>query len=334
MRATLAGWWARRFSYGVVAGASLLGWLWPTAAPAVLGPVLLVGLLGLGLAHGACDQHVLPAAGLVRQKGRRYLRQFVPGYLGVAALAGLGWWCWPGAAVAAFFLLTVWHWGSADAPAQPGQRAQWLAHSVLRGALLFAVPAQWWPTKTQQSVNGLLQFAGAQPLSASWFGHLAGWLGPAVGLGHLVLWASYARQGAQPRWLLDLGEVLLLVGLFSTLPPLLALGTYFVFWHSLQHVLRLNRLFGYAAPTGRRWASSALGRELLFFGRQALPLLLVTLGALAVVYLLWPARLAAADAWLGVAVVAAAVLTLPHALLVSVVLDAANWRTPQPKGLE
>jgi hypothetical protein len=49
-----------------LAGASLLGLVVPGAALSVLGPLVLAGLLGLGLAHGACDQLVLPAVGLVR----------------------------------------------------------------------------------------------------------------------------------------------------------------------------------------------------------------------------------------------------------------------------
>ena len=222
----------------------------------------------------------------------------------------------------------MWHWGSADAPAQPGQRGRWLAHSLLRGALLFAVPARWWPADVQHSVNGLLVFAGAQPLPPSLFLTLAAWLGPLVGVGHLALWGSYARQGDLRRGCTDAGEVLLLTSLFVVLPPLLALGVYFVSSHSLQHVLRLNRLLGYAAPASRAPAWAALGRELTFFIRRALPLLLVSVAALLGVYLFLPARLANRDTWLSLALIAAAVLTLPHALLVSVVMDAANWRAP------
>jgi len=48
-------------------------------------------------------------------------------------------------------------------------------------------------------------------------------------------------------------------------------------------------------------------------------------------YLLVPARLAALDTLLGIAVVTAAILTLPHALLVSVALDSGNWRAGKNK---
>jgi Brp/Blh family beta-carotene 15,15'-monooxygenase len=316
----------QHFSYAAIAGASLLGLVVPGAALPVLGPLVLAGLLGLGLAHGACDQLVLPAMGMVRSSKGSYLVQFVGGYLSVAAVAALGWWQWPGAAVSCFFLLTVWHWGSADAPSQPGRRWLWLAHSLLRGVLLFAVPMQSWPAEIQHSVNGLLVLTGAAPLATTWFTNLVAWLGPAVAAGHVLLWGCYAAQREIKRWLTDIGEVGLLTGLFIALPPLLALGVYFVFWHSFQHILRLNRVFGYSGGGSLRLAGAALRKEVTFFIRRALPSLLLSLVVPAGLYGLLPARLAAGDALLGIAVGTAAILTLPHALLVSLVLDAAKWQ--------
>ena len=316
------------YSYGAVGTAIGLGMLGPDWAGAVLGPVLLAGLVGLGMAHGACDQLVLPAHHHLRGPRWRYLLRFGMGYLALAGAVGVGWWQWPTATVGLFFGLTAWHWGSADAPAHP-RRSVWLAHSLLRGALLFAVPAWAWPAETAQHVQGLLALAGAAPATGFWVGSSIGAVALALVLaGHLGLWAVLARQQAVGRAHRDAQEVLLLGGLCAALPPLLALGVYFVFWHSLQHVLRLTPLLGYAAGPGRTW--TALGRELVFFSRRALPVLLVSGGALAGAYALGRAWLPAQDAWLGLAVLAASVVTLPHALLVSVVMDAPKWR-PGPR---
>lgn len=309
--------WA--YSYGAVAAAGCAGAAFPQEAAAALGPLLLVGLVGLGVAHGACDQLVLPAYRPVRGSWGRYLLRFSLGYLGLAGVVGLVWWRWPAAAVGLFFGLTVWHWGSADAPAYP-RSGLWVAHSVLRGALLLAVPAWWWPAETAHSVNGLLQLTGGTAVAASlWAG-----LGPAVVVGHLALWGFLGWQRAFARWRRDAREVLLLTGLLVALPPLLALGVYFVFWHSLQHVLRLTSAFGYVASEQVR-RPLPLGRELFFFGRRALPVFAVSLAAVALPYALgiaphW------SQAGLGLAVVAASVVTLPHALLVSLVMDAPKWR--------
>nr|WP_262903485.1 Brp/Blh family beta-carotene 15,15'-dioxygenase [Hymenobacter psoromatis] len=319
------------FSYLAVASASGVGLAFPGVTPAVLGPIVVVGLVVLGLAHGACDQLVLPATGQVRRSQRAYLGRFVLGYLSLAAVAGLGWWYWPGVAVGLFFMLTIWHWGSADAPAQPGQLLLWLAHSLLRGALLFAVPAWWWPAEIQHSVNGLLTFAGAVPLGAAGFTSVAQGLWPLVGVGHLVLWAYYIKHREFKRAYTDCREVVLLTVLLLTVPPLLALGVYFVFWHSLQHMLRLNRVFGHVALGGHRRAWATLGQEVVFFIRRALPLLVVSLAVPIGLYLLVPAKLAALDTLLGIVVITAAILTLPHALLVSIALDSANWRAGKDK---
>ncbi|MGI4759697.1 MAG: Brp/Blh family beta-carotene 15,15'-dioxygenase [Janthinobacterium lividum] len=317
------------YSYGAVVLASCVGALFPEGAARVLGPVLLVGLLGLGIAHGACDQLVLPAYRPGRSTGWAYLLRFGAGYLGLAIVVGLGWWWRPGAAVGLFFLLSAWHWGSADAPAYP-RRGVWLLHSLLRGALLLLLPAGWWPLETAQHVNGLLALAGAAPLVAShWPGVVAG-LGGLVLAGHLVLWAYFSWQRVPGRWHHDALEVGLLAGLFWALPPLLGLGVYFVFWHSLQHVLRLTPLLGYRAKAGRPWL--ALGQEMAFFGRRALPMLGLSGILLASAYALQRTWLSGGSTWLGLAVLAAAVLTLPHALLVSLVMDAPKWQRAS-KGL-
>jgi len=318
------------FSYIAVAVASCLGLVFPRALPTVLGPVLLIGLVVLGLAHGACDQLVLPAVGQVKGSQRTYLLKFVLAYLGLAVLAGLGWRHWPGATISLFLLLTVWHWGSADAPTQPGQLRLWLLHSILRGSLLFAVPARWWPIEVMHSVNGLLVFAGAAALKAAWFEVVRG-LWPLVGIGHLVLWGYYAKQQQSQRWHTDVWEVLLLTSLFVSLPPLLALGVYFIFWHSLQHMLRLNRVFGYATTRSERMTWASLGKEVAFFIRRASPILVVSLVVPAGLYMVLPPKLAALDTLLGIAVMTAAILTLPHALLVSVVLDSPVWRAGENK---
>lgn len=320
-------WLPQYFSYVIVAGASLLGLCCPALAPTILAPVLLIGLVVLGLAHGACDQLVLPALAPAQRRPGRQMLLFILGYLSLAALVGLGWRYWPTGAVAAFFLLTVWHWGSADAPAQTGQRTVWLLHSLLRGALFFALPATWWPAEARHSTNGLLLFAGSTLVPAVQFTFYARALLALVGAGHLGLWGYYGWQRETARVGTDVGEVALLATLFMVLPPLPATGVYFVFWHSLQHALRLNRLFGFTASNEPRSVWRVLGQEVLFFIRQALPLVLVSLAGSGALYFILPAaQRASPDVWLSLALAVAAMLTLPHALLVSLVMDAANWR--------
>ncbi|HEX8327906.1 MAG TPA: Brp/Blh family beta-carotene 15,15'-dioxygenase [Hymenobacter sp.] len=321
-----ADWLRRRYSYAAVLALTGVGVAFPAAAGLLLGVPLAVGMVVLGVAHGACDQWVVPA-GAPSAGGWRYWLRFLAGYLGLAALVGVLWWQWPAATVGLFFVLTVWHWGSADAPAATQvPRTWWLGHSLLRGLFLFAVPAWRWPAETADVVNGLLTFAGAPTLGAAAFaGGVAG-LGLLVGGGHLALWALYARHRRWAWLTTELVEVAVLAALFVAVPPRLSVGVYFVFWHSLQHVLRMNHWLGYTAPRAR----PALLPQLAFFLRRAAPLLLVSCAALLGLGYLLAGRLPNPAAWFSLALVVASVVTLPHALLVTLVMDAGYWQRPQP----
>lgn len=312
----------QHYSYAVVLAAGLVGWLAPAWAGWVLGPILLLGLVLLGVAHGACDQYVVPAThpALARHPGR-YWAAFLGGYLGLAAAVGLLWWTRPGLAVAFFFGLSAWHWGSGDAPGAR-YRAQWLAHSLLRGALLFAVPLWFWPAETRTLINDLLALAGAAPVGAPALDNTADWLGLLVLVGHAGLWGSYWLTRQLRLAHTDMQEVLLLSFLLVALPPILSASVYFVFWHSLQHVLRMTTLMG--QPFGGSWA--ALGAQLGFFLRRSAPLLAISMAGLAGLYGLAWARAASGPMLISLALLVASVVTLPHALLVTLGLDAVRWR--------
>ena len=312
----------QRYSYAAVLVAVAVGGLAPAAANWLLGPALLVGMVLLGVAHGACDQFVVPAThpALAGSKGRSWAG-FLGGYLGLAAAVGALWWWHPGVAVALFFGLTAWHWGSADAPLAR-YRVQWIAHSLLRGGLIFAVPLWHRPAETQSTVNGLLTLAGAAPIDTDATAYATAVLVPVVVGGILLLWGSYLWQHQGSLVATDAFETLLLVTLLLVLPPVLSGGVYFVCWHSLQHVLRMNQLLDRAPTTTRR----SLWAELRFFLQRSAPLLLISLAGLALVFGMAWARAASATVLVSLTLLAASVVTLPHALLVTLGMDAARWR--------
>ena len=317
-----SSWPQRRYSYAAVLALAGLGAAFPAAAGRLLSLPLAVGMVLLGVAHGACDQLVVPAAGRA-SSGWRYWLGFLGGYLGLAGVVGVLWWRWPAPAVGIFLALTVWHWGSADAPGpNPVPLGLWLAHSVLRGLLLFAVPAWCWPVETAGVINNLLTFTGAAPLGMAAFAAGARVLAGVTLGGHLGLWLWYARHQRGAGLPTEVLEVLLLTGLFVALPPRLSVGVYFVFWHSLQHVLRLTGWLGYTPAT----PGPALLPRLVFFLRRAAPLLLLSCGALLALGYLAAAHQPDANTWFSLALVVASIVTLPHALLVTMVMDAARWR--------
>ena len=311
-----------RYSYAAVGAAVVLALAAPDAVAYVLVPLLVVGMVVLGIAHGACDQFVVPGVNPARRVGQwRYLLRFGMAYLALAAVVVGLWWWWPGFTVGLFFLLTAWHWGSADAPRQRHSATLWVAHSLTRGAFLFAVPALCWPAETRGIVNDLLTFAGGAPVAAPAFARGAAVLGPVAAGGLLLVWSLLAWRRAYAPLRADLTQTLVLLVLLAALPPVLSVAVYFVFWHSLQHVLRMNRVMGYAADTAAGYSGRELLRQLGFFTRRALPLLLVSLGAIWVLYQLMLPRLPDGSALFSLALVVASVVTLPHALLVSLVLD-------------
>jgi hypothetical protein len=77
-------------------------------------------------------------------------------------------------------------------------------------------------------------------------------------------------------------------------------------------------------PFGGSWA--ALGAQLGFFLRRSAPLLAISMAALAGLYGLAWARAASGPMLISLALLVASVVTLPHALLVTLGLDAARWR--------
>jgi hypothetical protein len=117
-------------------------------------------------------------------------------------------------------------------------------------------------------------------------------------------------------------EVGLLITLLVVLPPLLSAGVYFVFWHSLHHVLRMNQLMGRPLLTRRL----ILGAELGFFLKRSAPLLTVSVAGLAVLYGIAWSQAATASVFVSLALLVASIVTLPHALLVTLGMDAVHWR--------
>jgi len=319
----------RRYSYVAVLVLMALGVVFPSAAGMLLGVPLAVGMVVLGVAHGACDQFVVPAhqpTG-VALRSWNYWWRFLLGYLGLAAAVGVLWWFWPAATVAGFFLLTVWHWGSADAPTGTQVSAgEWLTHSLMRGLLIFAVPAWCRAAETMGLVNELLAFVGAAPVRTPLFQTITTVLMLLVVAGHVVLWALYAKRAQLALLKTDLLEVLLLCLLFAALPARLSVAVYFVFWHSLQHILRVNDWLGYATTTQRRAHRVELLAQLVFFLRRAAPLLLISCAALLVLGRVLSPRLSDGTAWFSLALVVASVVTLPHAVLVTSVMDASRLK--------
>lgn len=289
--------------------------------------VLLSTVVTLGVPHGALD-HLTLSRARDQSVTLRGVVVFSAAYLVAAGAYGLAWLLAPTASFVGFVLLTWFHWGQGD-------RAhltvivdashlddRWIGRLTLlvRGGLPMVVPLIGFPDAYEsvaRTVVGLFDPAGGVAWLALLFEPTTRL---ALGLGFALLTLAtlalgYRATGNRRGWRIDTLETVLLWVFFLTVPPILAIGIYFIVWHSLRHLARLVAVDDVAATALARGATDRL---LARVGRDALPMTvgaLVLFGALAVVVPNEPGSLAGVG---GVYLVLLAVLTLPHAGVVTV----------------
>jgi Brp/Blh family beta-carotene 15,15'-monooxygenase len=247
--------------------------------------VLAMGVAVFGLPHGALDPWIAHRAGLWQTAIGAV--GFHVAYVALAAAVVLLWLWAPGASLAAFLLISAWHFSGDWRDRLP------IWARGLAGAALLALPAWRWPDEVSQAFVALSGPSGA--VVADGLTALSPWLG--VGLAALAL----AYAGRAPRVSLELGAI---AALALLLPPLVYFIVYFCALHSPRH-LRLA-----AAGTSRKDRRRMISVAVLY---TALSLLLLAVA--------WPwLREASGQAWssdlLRLVFVGLAGLTLPHMLVV------------------
>ena len=313
-------------------GIDLPGWV--QYAPFVVSALLL------GLPHGAVD-HFVP----FWVTGRPITAGRMAGIVAIyVALAGLymGWWIVsPATAFVGFIVMTWLHWGQGDRHAvvhlhggrHVTTQAQGWALGAVRGGLPMIVPLLSHPSVYQEVALATTTLFGlGTAASLDWFFTTqARWL-LGSGFGLLVLgslaasWPGLGAYGGVQddelramkwiSWRRDLLETGLLLLFFVVVPPLLAVGIYFCFWHALRHIERLQRLEPVMAAGVAAGRSSQAKRWLRFFALSA-PLTVAALGLLVGLYVVVPNPPTDMAGFLGLYLALIAALTFPHTLLVS-----------------
>ena len=305
---------------------------WQALAPAsaerfALVP-LLAGLALFGLPHGALD-HLVPARlGFAWARRPLGLAVYLVAYAGLAA-AYLGLWLVaPRIAFIGFLVATVVHWGQGDLRFLElfarRRRVGVMGRATtiaLRGAIPIAVPVLAFPATAEgllaTATQALGVDAGTLDLSSSLV--RASLLG-ALALTAVVYVAYAAKAWDSSRGLaLDLGEIALLVALFAFVPAYLAIGVYFMLWHSFRHLVRLSML---RAEDARAIAAGRPWRPLLRLARDLVPITLVALTFLALLGAWAAPRMAGALDVVALSLVWISALTMPH-LVVVALMDAA-----------
>ena len=287
---------------------------------------LVASALVLGLPHGAVD-HLAVARTRDRRPDLRAIAGVVVLYTIVGGAYAVGWFLAPAAAFALFILVTWFHWGQGDLYAlvaladadhirSPPQR---LATVVVRGGLpmlvpLFAFPD--WYRRVAVTLVGRFAPGAVAALSPAFRPDVR--LGLAIGYGALAvatLAVGYARADDHGPWRLDAGETVGLAVFFAVVPPVFAIGVYFCLWHSLRHIARLLLVDDAATAALRdRDPTAAFAR----FGRDALPLTLLSLALLGGLALAVPNPPENVPDWVGLYLVFIAVVTLPHVVVVTI----------------
>ncbi|WP_436925591.1 Brp/Blh family beta-carotene 15,15'-dioxygenase [Halosimplex amylolyticum] len=301
---------------------------------------LVVSVVAFGLPHGAVDWAALPRAALgpavdssdlrrpwrrTRQarRVRRWLAVVGVVYLAFGGVYAVGWFLAPLVAVGAFLVLTWFHWGQgelyplrevlgADHLDARWRRALTVA---VRGALPMGVPLLAFPGRYRAVLDSFVApFGGSVP---AWpFGADArfalGVVLAALTVGTLAV--GYRTPSNRRTWAVDAGETALLWTYFLVVPPVFAIGLYFCCWHAPRHVARVLALDGESRDALSR---GRLAGPLARFAHEAAVPTLVALAGCAALWWLAPAPEPTLEGAVAVYLVAIAVLTLPHVVVVT-----------------
>lgn len=204
---------------------ALILWWLQIAFPSVLNTVLpvlfAIGLIGVGIPHGALD-HLLD-----RNKIQHRIElQFVVKYLGAAFMYGLVWIMNAPIALFIFLLYSIWHFGQTDMEQWRSNRLR-MIKSWIWGALLFGVLLIGHLQETNVVFNNLS--VPIIPLSDGDSKLLS-----IIFVGLSVVWSITERSFA-----MLLSVMMLAVGL--QLPLTCAFGLYFIGQHSLHGWMHLKR---------------------------------------------------------------------------------------------
>lgn len=289
-------------------------------------------LLIFGLPHGALDHLVIARVGNRPLFSGRTIGLLLA-YLGAFGVMLGVWAAWPVAAFAFFIMLTWFHWGQGDAwhvtAGTDASRGFRIASLVIRGSLPMLVPLVFFPEVYRETAMSFLALYGRTDpglLELAFSPLVRGAVGAALAAG-IIGHAVHGRHELEGRTALrNLVELLLLAAFFAVVPPILAIGLYFCFWHAPRHLIRLD---GFLALGARRESWTQFGRTML----ASLPLTLGALILLGLLYLVQGPRVTSAMELLALYLVLIAGLTVPHTLVVTALDARQQFWLPSYRGV-
>jgi len=266
--------------------------------------ILFVAVALTGIPHGAIDHLVASRLWGLRPTWSDQAK-FYGGYLAAMALYGGLWIVAPAWSLAAFLIMTMYHFGQADLaywhlPPLPARLLY-----VSRGLFLLGLPVAAHP----EIVAPIFEAIGGV--------HLLDW--PLVSTAPTLLFAGLVaqhvvalglatvRSDPNAAWATgrEILNVVVLAALFGLVHPLVAFSVYFGGWHALGHILEMLRFFrrrGRAMSLGTFYREAALFTILPFVGLAGLYAVTQSFGA--------------ETEMIALLFIAIAVMTFPHMVVV------------------
>lgn len=305
---------------------------WPDASSRFAFVPLLVGIVALGLPHGALDPWVPARVGFAWGRRWRPVTVYMVGYVAAVVLYLAVWRVAPVVAFVGFLVATIVHWGHGDVRyleefhgRRSIGRVGLAIGTVLRGSLPIVVPVLAHPHEAESLLRHAASALGSAGVEASLTTSAV-----RIALGSFLAVATAAYAALLPRvwttrrggWI-DAAEVVGLVLFFTVVPAYLAVGTYFMGWHALRHLARLLPL---RHEDARDLARGNVARPGLRLARDLLPMTVLACALLVGLYLWAHARISTVEGFVALYLVWISALTKPHALVVAA-MDVAPGRT-------
>lgn len=269
--------------------------------------VLLGSILLIGLPHGACDFQLLRK----KDSEPRSLKDFskiLTLYTLLAAVIALLWFVLPEISLAAFLILTAWHFGSGDEVwSSSGTVAPVPAWA--RGLMLVSAPLAFHRDDSAVVLNALVRSSDSQFVGMVLDFAIYVFAASAFLFAVNELVRSLRTGGVAPNRIIEP----ILIGIFFYLvSPLLAVAVYFVAVHSWRHVFRLEL---YDRPESEVGEKGIVGSFVAFY-RKALPITALSLIGLLLIFIAFRSDLSYLSQWTSSYLILLSALTVPHAILI------------------
>jgi beta-carotene 15,15'-dioxygenase len=279
--------------------------LWPALATYSTLWIAPLIILLLGVPHGAADHYLFKSL-LTKAAGPQVMLKFYAGYLGLMVSYGLMWWFNPFLSLAAFLLLSAYHFGQSNWNYLALSKTWQIPVYFLQGAFVLGVPILWHFEDAKPIIQAII------PLSNPDVSHqLAIWsvaLLTILNLGVIFLlwWRGILTLLLAKAEAINL---IILLALFLSTPLFLGFAVYFSAWHALGSVLDQIAFFRLKKPN----------YQAIDYIKQATPysvLAIFGLGAM-----VWASAQLRTSEAMAMLFVFLSLVTLPHMLLIDLLYN-------------